>query len=197
MFAWTLFVSADRSVATRSFTGIVAILLLPAAFVVFGGWEVVRGSATTSELARDHDRAVIQRDRLQTLARTNPQAMVQFSGDNQTYAAPLAATMMADHQGEVATDLWVSKARRPFAWLTIAAGLDALFAGLAGLGIVAIAARGSMRSRTALVRAFERVRRVIPFVLGLQTAGVALALFGAVIFECGGLWFLGTVQGAR
>ncbi len=162
---------------------------------MFGGWEVVRGNATTSELAHDRDRAAIQLDRLQTLARADPQATIRFRGDNQAYAAPLAATMMADHQGELATDLWVSTARRPFAWLTIAAGLVALFAGLTGLGIVAIPARGSMRSRTALVRAFERVRRAIPFVLGLQTAGVALALFGAVVFECGGLWFLGTVSG--
>ena len=195
MFAWTSFVSADRSGATGSSARIIAILLLPAAFVVFGGWEVVRGNATTSGLARDYDRSIIQLDRLQTLARTDPQATIQFRGDNQAYAAPLAAAMMVDHQGELATDLWVSTARRPFAWLTIGAGLVSLVAGLTGLGIVAIAARGSMRSRTALVRAFERVRRAIPFVLGLQTAGVALALFGAVVFECGGLWFLGTVSG--
>ncbi len=195
MFVWTLFVAADRSAATGSFARIIAVLLLPAAFVVFGGWEVVRGNATTTELTRAHDRGAIQLGRLETLAKTDPHAMIQFRGDNQSYAAPLAATMMADHQNDVATDLWIATARRPFAWLAITAGLVALCAGLIGLGIVAVAARRSMQSRTALVRAFERVRRAIPFALGLQTAGIALALFGSVVFECGGLWFLGEVSG--
>ncbi len=39
------------------------------------------------------------------------------------------------------------------------------------------------------------MRRAVPFALGLQTAGVALSLLGAVIFECGGLWFLDLVSG--
>ena len=187
--------SADRSGATGSSARIIAVLLLPAAFVAFGGWEVVRGNATTAELVRDHDRAGLQLDRLQTLARTVPQATIQFRGDSQAYAAPLAATMVADHQSELATGLWISAVRRPFAWLAIASGLVALCAGLAGLGIVAVAARRSMRSRAALVRAFGRVRRAIPVALGLQTTGIALALFGSVVFECGGLWFLGAVSG--
>ncbi len=187
----------DQSDTTKSSIRIVAILLLPTLFVLFGSWEVVRGDATVAEFARDQDRVGIQLERLQRLTRTDPQAMIQFRGDDQSYAAPLAATMMADRRGKLGTDRWVAAARVPFAWLTVAAALAALVAGLAGLGVVAVAARRSMRSRPELVRAFGWVRRAIPFALGLQTAGVALALLGAIVFECGGLWFLDTVSGSE
>ncbi len=126
---------------------IVAFLLLPAAFIVLGGWEVVRGDATVAELARDRDRAGVQLERLQSRARTDPYATVTFRGDEQAYAAPLAATMMADCQGELGTDLRVAILRVPSAWLTVAAALVALVAGLSGLAVVAVAARRSMRSR--------------------------------------------------
>ena len=121
--------SANRPGAAGSYAQLIAVLLLSAAFVGFGAWEVVRGNATIDELAHDHDRAATQLDSLQTLARTDPHATIQFHGSNQSYAAPLAATMMAGHQGELANDLWVATARLPFAWLTTVSALVALFAG--------------------------------------------------------------------
>ena len=174
---------------------IIAILLLPAVFALFGAWETVRGDATVAEFAQTRTRVADQLGRLQALARSDPHATVRFRGDGQYYAAPLAAQMMADGEGELGTDLMVARVRVPFAWLATVAALLSLAGGLGGLGIVAVAARRSMRSRDALVRAFGHVRRVVPFALGLQVAGVALALLGIVAFECGGLWFPNTLSG--
>lgn len=183
--------------ATGASVQITAILLLPAVFAVFGAWEITRGNATVAAFTGTHARVAVQLDRLQALARSDPQATVRFrSGDGQpSYAAPLAAQMMADDESELAADLTVAEVRLPFAWLSTAAALLSLLGGLAGLGIVADAARRSMRSRDALVRAFRQVRRAVPFALGLQVTGVALALLGVVGFEGGGLWFLETVSG--
>ncbi len=186
--------SSSRPRAPGSAAQIAAILLLPALFAAFGAWEVVRGQGAVAEYAQAHLDAASQLERLQALARTNPRAMVRFSGDERSYAAPLAAQMMADGDQELATNLLVARARLPFAWLVAAAAALSLGGGLAGLGVVALAARRSMRSRDALVRAFGQVRRLAPIALGCQVTGVALALLGVAGFECGGLWFLGTVS---
>ncbi len=187
----------ERPRTTGASAQVIAILLLPAAFTLFGAWQIMRGDATVTEFAAARTQVAAQLDRLQTLAKRDPRATVRFRGDGQAYAAPLAAKMMADGADELATDLLVAKARLPFAWLTMAAGLLSLAGGLGGLCIVAVAARRSMRSRDDLVRAFGQVRRVVPFALGFQVAGVALALLGVVGFECGGLWFLNTVSGGE
>ena len=186
--------SVLRSRSSESSAQIAAILLLPAAFALCGAWEILRGDATVAEYAQAHLRLASQIERVQALARTNPRAMVQFRGDEQSYAAAVAAQMMVDGDDELATNLAVARWRLPFAWLVAAAALLSLVGGLAGLGVVGFAARRSMRSRDALVRSFGQVRRLAPFALGCQVAGVALALLGVVGFECGGLWFLGTVS---
>lgn len=183
--------------ATGPFVQVIAILLLPALLAGFGAWEIVRGGATVADYLATHARVATQLERLQALAQRDPRATVRFQGDEQSYAAPLAAQMMRDGEGALATDLLVAQIRLPFAWLAMAAGLLSLVGGLGGLGVVAVAARRSMRSREVLVRAFGQVRRVVPFALGLQVAGLALALLGVVGFECGGLWFLNTVSGGE
>ena len=183
-----------RPRVSESAAQVAAILLLPAVFVVFGAWEVLRADATVAEYSQAHARLMPQLERVQALARANPRAMIQFRGNEQSYAAPVAAQMMADGEDELATNLAVARARLLFAWLVAAAASLSLFGGLAGLGVVGFAARRSMRSRDALVRSFGQVRRLAPFALGCQVAGVALALVGVVGFECGGLWFLNTVS---
>ncbi len=189
--------SLIRLRGTGSAVQILAVLLLPLVFSVVGAWETVRGDNTVAELSLVRGRVAGQLDRLQVLARNDPQAQVRFGHQPQSYAASVAARMMADGKDRLDTDVAVARVRVPFAWLATVAGLVALAGGVLGLALVAHAARRSMRSRDVLVRAFDQVRRLVPVALALQVAGVALALLGIVAFEGGGLWFLETVSGGE
>ena len=184
--------TAPRPAGSR--TRILAIILLPFLLAGLAGWEVVRGTATLTATGRDAAGLSGQIGRVEALARRDPQAMVQFTGDSQSFAAPVAARMMRDGAGRLETDLLVARVRLPFAWLATGAALLSLIGGLLALLLVELAARRSRRSREALVRAFGQMRQLLPFALGCQVTGVALALLGVVVFECGGLWFLGSIS---
>ncbi len=173
---------------------ILAIVLLPLVLAGLGGWEIVRGQATVAEYRARDAMMAVQAGRLQALAQRDPKAMITFKGEQQSYAAPLAAQMLADGADTLHTELIVARVRLPFAWLAACAGLLSLAGGVLAVLLVSQAARRSLRSREILVRAFSQVRRVVPVALGCQVAGVAVALLGVAVFECGGLWFLGSVS---
>ncbi len=175
-------------------TRVLVVLALPMLLVAVGAWEVARGASTVAEYRQEHVRLAAQLGRVQTLARRNPEAVVTFQGEQQSFGAPAAAQMMAEGDDQLRTNLLVARLRAPFGWLAAAAGALSLAGGLLGLLLVAAAARRGMRSRDALVKAFGQVRRLLPLALGCQVAGVALALLGVVGFECGGLWFTETVS---
>ncbi len=189
--------SKNESRAPGSPAQLLAIMLLPLLLASLGAWEIARGRATVAQYGADDASVAVQTGRLQALARRDPQAMVTFQGERQSYAAPLAAQMLQDGGERLYTDLVVARSRLPFAWLACAAGVLSLAGGLLAVLLVNWAARRSLRSRDTLVHAFNQVRRAAPVALGCQVAGVAVALLGVAVFECGGLWFLGTVSGGE
>ena len=180
--------------SSRRPTQILAIVLLPLLLAAAGAWEIGRGTATVAALAAEGARFPAQLARIQALAQRDPMATVRFTGDDRYYGAALAATMMADRFQALQTDVTVAQLRVPFAWLAAGAAVVSLAGGLLALALVSAAARRSLRSRDVLVQAFGRLRRVVPFALGSQVVGVAVALLGVVVFECGGLWFMDTLS---
>src|SRR4051794_22012548 len=92
------------------------------------------------------------------------------------------------------TDLLLAKARDVLAWATVAGSALLLATGLAGLLLSAAARALGRLSRDRLVSAFAMLRRVLPILLGAQTAGFAVAIVSAGLFEAGGMWLADRVS---
>ena len=177
----------SRSVAVR----LCAILLLPVLMSGAGTWEVLRGWA---QVAR------VEEARVAASAAARPadepaahaSALAQPAGrDRQASALGIGEGGV---QAQLGTDLEVARVRLAAAALAFAAALASLGGSLGSVGLVRLAARRGALARPALVDAFDRVRRLLPFAMAVQAAGLALSLLGSVAFWLGALWFMSDVD---
>ncbi len=83
------------------------------------------------------------------------------------------------------TRLWLAPA--VLAMLGAAACLGS---SLAGVLLVTAGGRQGCRSRGALVASFDRIRRILPSALAVQTIGLASSVLGSAAFGLGAFWFL-------
>lgn len=162
---------------------------VPALLAGLGLWEVERGDATAATYARRQVELPVSVVRLRLLAATNLYASVQFEGARTAYGAALALDTSLAALAGVERDLPIARARAWVPYATLAGAALTLLAGLLALAGAAAAGLWARRSRDALLASFGLVRRTLPVLLGLQIAGLGLAVLSAALFEAGGLWF--------
>ncbi|MGF7175904.1 M48 family metallopeptidase [Azospirillum doebereinerae] len=166
------------------------MLVVPLALVALGGWQERRGAET-----RDHYRQASQElpgtlAQLQRIEAGNPSAFVATEGpDSRRFPVSMAVAQVRNAIGTVDEGVEVSVIRYPLSWITMAGGLLAFLAGLVGLAAARIAAVRARRSRDALVRSFDGLRRILPFTLGALLVGFSVSGIAAVLFEAASLWF--------
>ncbi len=174
MVKWPL----SRSVAAR----LCAILLLPVLMSGAGTWEVLRGWV---QMAR------LEEVRVAT-------AVAAQSGSGPAARAPVSApagqAAQFSTRAQFDTDLQVARLQLSAAALALAAALASLGGGLGSVGLVRLAAVRGAQVRPALVDAFDCMRRLLPFAMAVQVAGLAMSLFGSVAFWLGALWFMSDVD---
>ncbi len=176
-----------------------AVLGPPCLLLALGAWQVERGRAGATSLAREAAGLSVLADRMDAVAAVTPDRTVRFVGDPEPHGAREAATMLHDGVALLRRDVLIDRVRVGVALATLGGGAAGLLAGVAGLLAAAWAARRSRRSREALVAAFSRVRALLPVLLGALVGGLALACSAAVAFEVAG-WLPATTEpglGAR
>lgn len=176
---------------------VIWLIVVPAALAVLGVWQTQRAAGTMetyTALATDLPQTLAK---VREIADKEPMAMLQFGdGDNtQSYPASMAVVEMESAIDSVGTDLQVSKVRVPLAWGTIAGSVVALLAALLGLIAAGIAGVRARRSRDQLVRSFERLRSILPFLLAAVILGFSVAIFCGTLFEALSLWFWERISG--
>lgn len=168
------------------------IIVAPALLLLLGAWQLQRSMADAASY--DREAASLA----STIARLEAPGMegrtVVIAGVPERYRAPTAAARLREGETVLRHDALVSRLRQGVAATAVAGAALGLVAGGGGLLIAAYAARRSKLSRAALVAAFTTAPRLLPILLGLQVAGLALALFAAVLFEAAGAWYLDRVN---
>ncbi len=169
-------------------------LLLPAALIALGAWQLTRITGAAEGFAQRAVRVQASIERLQPLAARDPGAVVRFNNNPQPYTAAEALQRMQEAETDLHRDAVIDLARQGAAWATLGGGGVALLAVLGCLAAATFGAWRGRRSRPALVRSFRAVVRVLPPLLGGVAVGTAVAVLGAVLFEAGGVWFLDSIN---
>ncbi|CAO3441082.1 hypothetical protein [Azospirillum endophyticum] len=158
--------------------------------MAFGLWQEQRAAATRDEYRqamRDLPETLAQ---LQRIEAQNPSTFVTMGGpDGRRMPVSMAVAGVRKAIGTMEEGVEVSLIRYPLSWGTMAGGLLAFLAGLGGLLAARTAALRARRSRDALVRSFDRLRRGLPFTLGAVLVGLSVAGVSASLFEAASLWF--------
>ncbi len=166
------------------------VLVLPLVFLLLALWQWQRSAADAFLYGTEADALTPLLTQMQVARGT-----VTIAGTAERWRAPDAATRLRDGQTALRHDALVAQLRQGVAAIAATGAGLCLVAGAAGLLLAGAAARRSPVSRAALLAAFTRTRRVLPWLLGSQVAGLALALFCTVLFEAAGVWYLHAVDG--
>ena len=150
-----------------------------------GIWEVLRGWV---QVARIEEVRVATPVAAQSRGEPVDRAFVLARPAGQGGQA--ATPGIGSTQAQLDTDLQVARLRLAAAALALAAALASLGGSLGSVGLVRLAAVRGARARPALVDAFDRLRRLLPFAMAVQVAGLAVSLLGSVAFWLGTLWFM-------
>nr|WP_255635843.1 M48 family metallopeptidase [Azospirillum sp. 412522] len=169
---------------------VIWLLIVPLALAALGVWQEQRAAATRDEYrqsARELPEVLAQ---LQRIEAQNPSAFVTMGGpDGRRMPVSMAVAGVRKAIDTMDEGAEVSMIRYPLSWGTMAGGLLAFLAGLTGLLAARVAALRARRSRDALVRSFDRLRRGLPFTLSAVLVGLAVAGISASLFEAASLWF--------
>ena len=163
-------------------------LLLPAALIALGAWQLTRIVGDEEGFAARAARMDASIARLRPLAERDPGTTIRFTS-GRTATASEAMRLMQEDRDSLGWDVRIEQARTAAAWTAAGAGTLALVAALLGLLATAVGARRGLASRTRLVGAFRGVMRMLPPLLGCVTAATAVGVTAAVLFEAGGAWF--------
>lgn len=175
---------------------LVWLIVVPAALAVLGVWQTQRSAdilQTYEALAADLPETLTK---VQEIAAQDPMAMLEFEGDEpRSMSASMAVAQIQEAVDGIGTDLQVAKVRAPLAWGTIAGSVVALLGALIGLIAAGIAGMRARRSRDQLIRSFERLRLILPFLLAAVILGFGVAIFCGTLFETLSLWFWDRISG--
>lgn len=174
---------------------IALVLIVPVLFVAVGAWQLQRSAADVALYDREAAELAQSVARLEAIAARTPDRTVEIVGIPERYRAPEAAAMLRNGVGVLQRAATVARLREGVSAGAILGGASSLLAGCLGLLSAARVARRSRISRAELVESFARIRRMLPVLLSAQVAGLALALFCAVLFEAAGAWYLNGVSG--
>ncbi len=154
-----------------------------------GTWEMLRGWVQMERVEEAWvATSVAARSRGEPADQTS--ALAQPAGQGGQISTPGNDSA----QVQLDTDLGVARLQLGAAALALAAALASLGGGLGCVGLVRLAAVRGARARPALVDAFDRMRRLLPFAMAVQVAGLAVSLLGSVAFWLGALWFMSDVD---
>ncbi|WP_083897046.1 M48 family metallopeptidase, partial [Azospirillum sp. B506] len=169
---------------------VIWLLIVPLMFVALGFWQEQRAAATLDEYRQAGQELPDALAQLQRIEAKNPSAIVTLGGpDGRRTPVSMAIAGVRKAIDTMEEGAEVSQIRYPLSWGTMAGGLLAFLAGLTGLLAARVAALRARRSRDALIRSFDRLRRGLPFVLAAVLVGLSIAGVLASLFEAASLWY--------
>ncbi|PWC90735.1 hypothetical protein TSH100_01450 [Azospirillum sp. TSH100] len=169
---------------------VIWLLVVPLSFVALGIWQEQRATATLDEYGQAGGNLPQVLDQLQRIEAKTPAAIVTMGGpDGRRMPVSMAVAGVRKAIDTMEEGAEVSRIRYPLSWGTMAGGLLAFLAGLTGLLAARIAAMRARKSRDALIRSFDRLRRGLPFALAAVLVGLSIASVSASLFEAASLWF--------
>ncbi|QAY78540.1 M48 family metalloprotease [Sphingosinicella sp. BN140058] len=162
-------------------------LILPAAFVALGLWQQQRAPEHHAEIVAQHqDVARVLADLEASGAgevRSSIADMPQLRTNGMVYVGPAALSVAEAELKRLDRALLVSSVRNHLPTAVVLCAAIVLTISLVTLLGANLLGRAGRRSRDALERGFDLVRRILPILLGMQVVLTALGIVAAVAFE--------------
>ncbi|EJK81096.1 M48 family metalloprotease [Rhizobium sp. AP16] len=171
---------------------VVWVLLVPIALTALGLWQAHRAAETLENAERSSAELSTTSAQVKEIAATNPNASLTFEGEGGPIylSALVAVSRIKDALSQADEDLEISRIRRPLVWVTIGGAVLAFIGGAAGLITATISGLRARRSQRQLIKSFQRLGSVLPFILAMVVIGFCIGVSAAILFEAIsiGLW---------
>lgn len=171
---------------------VVWVLLVPIALAALGLWQAQRAAETLERAGRSSAELSTTSAQVKEIAATNPNASLTFEGDGGPIhlSALVAISRIEAALSQAAEDLEISRIRQPLVWVTIGGAVLAFIGGAAGLVTATISGLRARRSQRQLIKSFQRLGSVLPFILAMVVIGFCIGVSAAILFEAIsiGLW---------
>ncbi|WP_404333461.1 M48 family metalloprotease [Sphingomonas sp. MMS12-HWE2-04] len=167
------------------FVLVLTTLILPAAVLGLGLWQQQRAPAHQQEIAAQRvqiarEIAALQAERAES--GTIP-FTVQFRKDGKLYGGPYALTVAEEERNRLDRAVLITRLRAPLPLVVVFCAALVLALSLLTLIGAALLGAAGRRSRDALERGFDLVRRLLPALLGTLVVTTAIGVIAAVAFE--------------
>lgn len=166
---------------------ILTTLIVPAAVTGLGFWQKERAPTHETETLAERERVAAVLVDVEAATRSTPVGEIpwraQVEKDGRVYVGAPAVDVVSGELNRLDRAILISKIRRHLPPVAIACAT--LVFALSLLVLVGASCLGwaGRRSRDALERGFDLVRRVLPFCLGVEVVSAALAVVAATAFE--------------
>ncbi|GAJ93766.1 M48 family metalloprotease [Agrobacterium sp. SHOUNA12C] len=171
---------------------VVWVLLVPIALAALGLWQAQRAAETLENAERSSAELSTTSAQVKEIAATNPNASLTFEGEGGPIylSALVAVSQIKDALSQADEDLEISRIRRPLVWVTIGGAVLAFIGGAAGLITATISGLRARRSQRQLIKSFQRLGSILPFILAMVVIGFCIGVSAAILFEAIsiGLW---------
>lgn len=171
---------------------IVWVLLVPIALVALGLWQAQRAAETLESAGRSSAELSTTLAQVKEVAATDPNANLTFQGDGGPIhlSAQVAISRIERALSQTDEDLEISRIRQPLVWVTIGGAVLAFMGGGAGLITATLSGLRARRSQRQLIKSFQRLGSVLPFILAMLVIGFCVGVSSAILFEAIsiGLW---------
>ncbi|PSJ38492.1 M48 family metalloprotease [Allosphingosinicella deserti] len=168
------------------FSLVLTTLILPAAVLGLALWQLDRGPAHYEEVLGQRDQVVrVLAELGASGADVSSRApmTVQYGDGGMVYAGPAAMSAATAELDRLDRALWVSRLRNQLPPVVVVCAALVLVLGLVMLLGASALGKAGRRSREALERGFDLVRRLLPWLLGTQVVLTAAGVVAAVAFE--------------
>ena len=168
------------------------VLLVPIALVSLGIWQTQRAAETLERSRRSSVELSTTLAQVKEIAASNPNAILTFQGAGEptSLSALVAISQIQDALSQADEELEISQIRRPLVWGTIGGAVLAFLGGALGLMAASISGIRAQASQRQLIKSFQRLRSLLPFILATVVIGFSIGVISATLFEAisMGLW---------
>ena len=168
------------------FSLVLTTLILPAAVLALGLWQLDRGPAHYADVVAQRDQVIRVLGELEASGADGSSGApltVRVEGGGMVYAGPAAVSAATAELDRLDRALWVSQLRNHLPPVVVVCAALVLALGLVMLLGASALGKAGRRSRDALERGFDLVRRLLPWLLGAQVVLTAAGVVAAVAFE--------------
>lgn len=164
---------------------LIYLFLVPLLIACYGVWQHYRVSDITGRV--DFSNALIQE--ATTALQKESNAVMEFSVDGENYRLPARELINNERQlqSQYATEIMLAQLQSKLAGLAVGLALLCLVLNAGALALCRRSVTVAKRSQDDLVRAFDRCRKLLPWLMVSQIVICGLAFFCAVVYET--LWF--------